>query len=195
MDYNQIELQRETQFKDAVLNAAEDKAMQIIADAQQSSARLLEDAKKACEAAGHEQMTAHLQQEAEREHSATMQNARRELLNTRRELVDDLFAEVAQRLADFTTSKPYGPWLATSIQKRAALLPEGSAVTVYLRPQDAQSEAVQKALPAGCQVQADSAIRLGGAKVAGGKVLYDDTIDAALEAEKTNFYQTSKLTV
>ncbi|NLW78118.1 MAG: hypothetical protein GXY32_01730 [Ruminococcaceae bacterium] len=194
MDFNQVELQRETLFKDAVLNAAEDKAMEIIADAQKASAQMLEDAKHAGDAAGHEQMTANLQQNAEREHSAAMQSIKRELLQTRRQLVDELFAEVEQRLADFVAGKTYGAWLASSLKKHAGLDAGKDGIVVYLRPQDAGDPAVLEALP-GCRVEADASIRLGGARVSNGRVLFDDTIDAALEAEKTNFYQTSKLTV
>lgn len=194
MDYNQLELNRETLFKDAVLNAADSKSMDIIAEAQRKSNEVLAKAKLLCEEADHELISSALKRDGDREHSAALAEARRGLLARRQELVEELFGEVEARLADFAKSKDYPAWLAGKAKKAAEGL-KGDALTVHIRPADeGQAAALEKALP-GCTLAPDASIVLGGVKVTDGKVQYDETLDEALRAEKERFYANSRLFV
>lgn len=194
MHFTQIESKRETQFKDAVLNSAEAKSIQIITQAQQKSDQAITQAKLLCQEADHDILSASFKRGAARQQAEAAQQARRELLLHRSALVADMLTKVAERLADFTAGKSYGPWL----QKRLALHAgqAGKGCTVFLRPQDVDTyaELAKKALP-GCQVQPDATIRLGGARINDGRVLYDETLDTRLADEEQAFYQSGALSI
>lgn len=194
MDYNQVELRRETLFKDAVLSAAETRSMEIISEAQQKSAQEIAAAKRACKEADHDVIAQGLARDAEREHSALLQQARRELLQHRTQLVDELFAQLRQRLASFAAGDGYAAWLQAKVEKHKADI-AGVPVVIHLRPADMRhADELQQALP-GSTVQPSGAILLGGLTITAGKLLYNETLDAALEAEKEQFYKNSSLRI
>ena len=191
MDINQNELRQVTLFKDSVLSAADARRMEIISEAQQNSEKVLADAKAMCRLADHDAVTHRISMSTERQASAATQAARQKLLATREKLVEDMFNQVEQRLSAFTQQAEYGDWLA----KKLAAHPfaEGAAVTICLRKADmGYAPALTKSLP-GSTVREDASIRLGGLTATDGRVLYDDTLDLALNAEKEDFYLTSGL--
>lgn len=188
---NEIEARREAPFKDAVLSAAEAKKVAIIAEAQRQSDILLKQAAQACQLADHDLITRGHTQNAQREHAGMVQAARAELLQLREEMVEDLFARVEARLEAFRGSAAYAGWLRARLEKHAG----AGAHTVYIGPGDEpQKEMIAQVMP-GCHVEITRGIRLGGAKVSDGRVLYDETLDGALQEEKELFYQNSGLTV
>ncbi len=119
MDFNAIEVRRESIFKDAVLNAAQSKGMAIIAEAQQKSSRELAQAKALCEEADHEFVSRSHAREAEKEHSAALQAARAALLEQRAKLVDELFEDIRAALAEFAAGEEYPRWLAAKAEALA----------------------------------------------------------------------------
>lgn len=190
-----VEARRETIFKDAVLSAAETQRMEIIGDAQRQSNETLQAARAACGQADEKLLLAAMDQAAEKEHSAAVQAARRQLLQHRAQLVDGLFEEVEERLAAFAKSKKYPGWLAARLKARAPALEKGAQPVICLRKEDEKhGAALKKALPK-ARLQQDAGIRLGGLKVSDGKRLYDETLDAALAEEMERFYKESKLTL
>lgn len=194
MDF-ESEASRESRFKDAVLSAAEARRMRIIAEAQQQSEKKLEIAQLSCQEADHDLIAAAHERDGERRHSAAIQAERAKLLQLRTELVDGVFAEAEEKLTAFTQEKGYAAWLME--KAKAHFKADGPAghVTVYLRRQDMdQADAFKAALP-GCRVQADEEIRLGGLKLSDGRVLYDETLDGALTAERERFYADSGLVI
>lgn len=193
MDFNQIEMRRETIFKDAVLSAAEARSVEIISGAQQQAAKQLAEAQAACKLADHDAIAATLAMDTEREHSAAMQAARQDLLRHRVELVDGLFGEVEQRLATFAQGKDYEGWLVKKIKNEAKNAQKSDEYVVFVREDDIKhKDKLAKALP-GARVEVDDTIRLGGAKLKAGRVMYDLTMDAMLEDERERFTQTSGL--
>ena len=192
-DLDQIELRRETLFKDAVLNAAEMQGMEIIAQAQRESVKTLQAAQAACQQADHESVQTGLERDARRQESALMQDTRRDLLRHRTQLVDRLFAQVEEKLAAFANGKDYAAWLEKKVRQRTEGAADGAGLTVWLRPADMKLEkAVRKVLP-GAQVQADADIRIGGVRVSDGYILYDDTLDDALQTEREAFTKSGYL--
>lgn len=53
----------------------------------------------------------------------------------------------------------------------------------------------KSAVPAGCEVTADTTIRLGGLRAKCGAVEADDTLDMKLEAQKDWFLQNSGMSI
>lgn len=194
MDINQIELSRETIFKDAVLSQAEAKSMEIIAEAGKKRAEVLEEAYKLCERADYDTIKAHMAQENEREFATVAGEARRELLHHREKLVEELFGEVEQNLTAFTRDARYPAWVAARAVKHADMAAGGAALAVLVRPADVEllSAALQKALP-GCVVRPDEDILLGGCKVSDGRRLQDETLDDALRQARETFYFSGRM--
>lgn len=191
MDINQNELRQVTLFKDSVLSAADARRMEIITQAQQDSDKTLADAQAQCQLADHDAVTQRMALDTERQTSAATQAARQQLLAAREALVEDMFRQVESRLLDFTGGEKYGDWLAEKLA--AHPFEKGAAVTVSLRGADmAHAPRLEKALP-GSTVRQDDSIRLGGLTATDGRLLYDDTLDTLLAAEKEDFYLHSGL--
>lgn len=194
MDFTPMEMPQGTGFKDAVLSAAEARKVQIISQAQRQSAQQLDAAQQQCEAADYTAIMARYDRDLQRRQSAEMQAARKALLARRAQLVEELFARVARQLAAFTKTKDYTAWLMARLKAHEAGLGR-DGVMVWLRKADEEHKAVaEKALP-GCKVCWDDSIVLGGARVGNAQVMYDETLDTALEEEKQRFYTTSGLRV
>lgn len=192
-DFNQLELKRETLFKDAVLNAAEMQGMEIIAQAQRESVKTLQEAQAACQQVDRGSVQATLERDSRRQESAVMQQARQGLLRHRSQLVDALFAQVEEKLAAFVDGKDYAAWLEKKLGQRTKGAADGAGLTVWLRPADMKLEKVVKKVLPGAQVQADADIRIGGVRVSDGYILYDDTLDDALRAEQEAFTKSGAL--
>ncbi len=193
MDFNQLELDRQTMFKDAVLSEAEAKSMAIITAAHAEGEEELRKARLLCEEADEASITARLAQAVEKEYSTVAQNTRRQLLLHRAQLVDGLFAEIEKDLADFAGGKGYLPWMKKKLLGYATFAKEHKNVTIFLRPADSKNAAaLEKALP-GVTVRQLEEIRLGGFRIQGGNQLYDETLDEALAEEKQRFFLESGL--
>lgn len=193
MDIKPLELKRETIFKDAVLSQAEASSMEVIAEAGRQRAKALEDAYAQCEAADPEMIAGRLAKEAERSYAAISGEAHRELLAWREGLVAELFGDVEARLAKFTSSDAYGPWLLEKLAAHADFTKDSEGITLQLREEDASfAPGLQKALPkATIEYAAD--IRLGGVRIMGRRVLFDESLDSALLDQKQAFYESGEL--
>lgn len=192
MDFNKSEPRRETVFKDAVLSAAEAKAMEIIGEAQRESTRQIAQAQSQCGADSHDAAEKTLRPQVERERSAAAQAARRALLEHRAALVGDMFCKVEERLRAFVQSEGYPAWLAG---KASACPTGGQAPAVHLCGADMRHAAAIKAVLPDARVTEDPAIKIGGLKVGLGRMLYDMTLDTALEEERDLFTKSGVLTV
>lgn len=194
MDIKPLELRRETIFKDAVLSQAEAGSMELIAEAGRARAKALEDAYASCEAADPALIAKRLARQADRSVAAISGEAHRDLLAWRESLVAELFGEVEKRLAAFTGEEGYTPWLLARLKKHGDFTgPAGAGITLTLREEDkALAPALQDALPQAA-VETANDIRLGGVRIANGKILWDETLDAALQAQKQAFYESGEL--
>ena len=71
----------------------------------------------------------------------------------------------------------------------------GQGVTVLLRPTDESKQGLLRAVFPQASFETDRAIRCGGFKLVVGRVLYDETLDAAFAAEQERFTAESGLRV
>lgn len=115
-----------------------------------------------------------------RELSRREMDARRQLLQRRAAMMDEVFAAAATRLKTFTESPAYDVFLKQS----AAAMPAGAAL--YVRKEDAGR------MP-GAQVNKD--ISLGGILADSGRKRYDDTLDTRLSAQRDWFLEQAALDV
>ena len=121
---------------------------------------------------------------------------RKELFAIREKYRDNVFSQVAERLAAFSSGDGYPDYLKKAAES-ARQNPYLSGCTVYLREADlAYADALREIL-GGCAVAADPAIRLGGAIFASadGRVRLDLTLDQALEEQKQWFASHSGLDI
>ena len=91
----------------------------------------------------------------------------------------------------------YRDLLLASAKKLASAL-SGDAVTLFLRPADkAFEEAIKKEFSVAPAVAYSDEIRLGGIRAEGARAeqLFDDTLDARLEARKAQFLTESGLSI
>lgn len=172
-------------FEASVLSAAKDQAARMLAQAKK-------DADAAYDAlmsqpSGDPVATHETEGRAalRRKEAAARQDNLRKLLVYRKQLVNGLFAEAQEALAEFSASPAYAAYLEHTLAPHAEAAKNGC--TVLLRAADeAHKPLLQKLLPKAA-FSADPEIRYGGAKVIVGRVLYDETLDERLREQREAF--------
>jgi V/A-type H+/Na+-transporting ATPase subunit E len=132
-----------------------------------------------------------------RDRSALETGLRRELAETRAGIADKVFAAVAEKLKDFSKTPAYAKFLENSAVRIKAACGENK-MTIFIRTADLpHKDIILAAAGAGCRVDTDDSIRLGGckAKAEGSNISLDDTLDARLQAQRPVFYERSGLSV
>lgn len=195
MDYQQIELTRETKFEDAVLQTAHEKAQAMVDDARQKREQALQQAQLSCQRADRTLIESETAADAERDYSAAVQSAKREVLKERDALVQGVFSEVRQKLVAFASSGEYGPWLQGRLKARLAGVEAGAPLRIRLRKEDMQYAGALQTLAPGSVAEEDGEIELGGLKLAAGHLLFDETLDNALSAQQQKFVESCGLRV
>lgn len=180
-------------FEEAVIDGAERKAAAIVVEAEQYRQSELRAASQGSGAAELERkrqelLTARSQYAAKRR-----QDSRRQLLEARRAMAQSFFDEVEARIAAFAATSDYDAWLTARAQPHAALAQQ--AVTILLRPADEGKQGLLRAVFPQAVFETDRSIRCGGFKLVAGRVLCDETLDAAFAAEQERFIAESGLRV
>lgn len=124
-------------------------------------------------------------------------DARRELLEKRRKIMEDTFAQAAARLKEFAQSQEYQDWMKRHCQKLAETFSQPGTV-LFVRPEDRKLEDLLKsAFGTACEVQEDEEIHLGGVRAQNLTLglVADDTLDALLEDQQEWFEENSGLQV
>lgn len=195
INHTQAQLRQISLFKDSVLSAADATRIEIIAKAQRESDETLENARTFCKLAEHDSVEQRLSASTQRKAAAQGQNARKQLFALRQKLVDDLFLQAEEKLAQFAKSPNYATWLCKKLEDAKTAFGKDEAFCVMLCPKDtALQDMVLQTCPK-CSIKTDEGILLGGLKCSGKNLLFDYTLDFALKAEKENFYITSGLTL
>jgi vacuolar-type H+-ATPase subunit E/Vma4 len=129
-----------------------------------------------------------------RELSGQEQQGRRELLKKRDELSKKVFADAAERIAEFTRSPDYEQFMLTAAKQASEAV--GDGCTVCLRSADL-SLADRISAACGCKTAADDTITLGGVRAvsADGSLVADNTLESRLNAQREWFIANCGLTV
>ena len=193
------ENERAAKFMQAIQRDGEKRRTAIIQAIDEEIAAELEKVKTAAEAKARQmgdyekvRLQDRLQEETNRKLSHNVVETGAELAARRSEIAQEVFDACEERLAAFTAKPEYADYLKKSADALLALLHADKAV-FYARPQDV--EAAKSAVPAGCEVTADTTIRLGGLRAKCGAVEADDTLDMKLEAQKDWFLQHSGMSI
>lgn len=110
------------------------------------------------------------------------------LYKRRAEILEAVYSDVTEKLAEFTESKDYPEFLKHSAAECAKKLDEKS-ITFFVRPKDEKfSECLKEVCPS-ARVETDDKIRFGGltATDGSGKIMLDDTLDSRFEEQKVKF--------
>lgn len=165
---------------DAMLAAAKEEASEILHNANLESKTLAERQLATAKKALALKYQRRFAQNSFQFHTAILRQRTRHL--------SLLYADLKQRVADFSNSADYLPWLKNLI----ATVSPAAQSTVLLRESDLQfiSE-LQKTCPADCCFAPDESITLGGCMVlsADGKRCMNHTLDDALAEQIRNFHR------
>ena len=179
--------QRSEMFEASVLKSASMEAQQIVQEGEKEARQIVEQAR-------HSSVDTQLDRAAKRAAALEAAVARREnrdrLLRYRTQLVNGLFAEAQEAALAFAQSgQAYAAFVQAALARHRDACAQGPCrVLVRKADLDALAGAVKAALP-GCKYElcADAAIALGGAKLACGNVLFDETLDDRLASLREEF--------
>ncbi len=175
-----FELFRETTFKDSVLTQAETRSTEIIAEAGKKRADVINQVQLDLDDVDPALIEASLQQKKEQNLNAFYQTAQKELLERRGELVDAIFKDIEENLIAFTQSDAYLPYLIARLEKHADFI---------------KKEAALKERFATLQISETPRLILGGLWLSGKAVLFDESLDEALRAERDAFIKSGTLSL
>lgn len=137
--------------------------------------------------------SAEIKGKAGREVSQKRTECRKKLLERRARLAEGVFADAVRKIAAFTESADYEPFVINSVKSAAAALGEGER-TVFVRQRDMHlADAIKSA--ADCSVEMSDDIVLGGIMMKCGRLIADDTLDARLERERSAFRENYKIEI
>lgn len=193
-----IQKKRE-QFRQSIMRQADVQIAKIDAELESFRANELGKCKDDARGNSHHMLDEErlrIEHEAGQRVSARRSELRRQLYARRSQLTDDLFAQARARLGDFVSGPDYPDYLRKKAGKASGLRRGGEEVVLQVRPEDLRYEKdLIQACGAPCRVEAAEAIALGGLLVSlpeSGRAA-DETLDAALEAQRQWFYETSEL--
>lgn len=138
--------------------------------------------------------------EAAADHAVSARRAelRRLLFQRRGELTGELFEKAEVRLKEFAASPEYPDYLCRKAEKAKAVRGNGGKeqVVLLVMPDDLRwKERLAESCGAPCEVREDASIRLGGLRFAleQSGLEADETLDAALDAQRQWFYENAGL--
>lgn len=124
-------------------------------------------------------------------------DARRELLEKRRQLMEQVFSDAATKLKEFASSTEYEDWMVRHCRELAEVF-DDTETQIYVRPEDLKLEkTLADTFGKPCCVLADDEIQIGGIRAQNPAMglVADDTLDALLENQQEWFEETSGLRV
>lgn len=187
--------QKLKQFMDAVSSSTDAAIARAERDAEQKANQYLLDAEARCKADYDRTLTAaksRITAKYQKQMSQVGYQGKTAFLSRRQMLLMQLFGELREKLAAFTASEEYLPWLKKLL---TAHQPEAGA-TVLLREADLRLQAeLEKAAGEQVSFRADPAILLGGLSVlsADGRRCDNHTLDEAYASQLRNFYRNHKI--
>jgi vacuolar-type H+-ATPase subunit E/Vma4 len=191
MDANQ----KLMQFIEAVNHSTDSEIAEAEQEAQQEAEQILHDAEARAKADSEHTLAAaksKITAKYQKRMSQIGYRGKTALLSRRQSLLMELFAALREKLAAFTASADYLPWLLRLLEQNK---PEDQA-TVLLREADLPlQEQLAKVVPETVSFRADKSILLGGLSVlsADGRRCRNHTLDEAYSEQLRNFYRNHKI--
>lgn len=182
--------QRSEMFEASVLKSASMEAQQIVQEGEKEARQIVEQARHSSVDTQLDAYRRAAKRAAALEAAVARRENRDRLLRYRTQLVNGLFAEAQEAALAFAQSgQAYAAFVQAALARHRDACAQGPCrVLVRKADLDALADAVEAALP-GCKYElcADAAIALGGAKLACGNVLFDETLDDRLASLREEF--------
>ena len=182
--------QRSEIFQASVLKSASMEAQQIVQEGEKEARQIVEQARHSSVDTQLDAYRRAAKRAAALEAAVARRENRDRLLRYRTQLVNGLFAEAQEAALAFAQSgQAYAAFVQAALARHRDACAQGPCrVLVRKADLDALAGAVKAALP-GCKYElcADAAIALGGAKLACGNVLFDETLDDRLASLREEF--------
>lgn len=180
-------------FRQAINNQADAEAAEIIRQSEEKFAAI---AKEKSERSANEALSAiraergRIAAKFKKEISRCDFDMKKAVLAHRNELIEQLFSEIREKLAEYTKTSAYSDYLKNAISKAESAV-GSSGTVIYARAADLDAVKKLTALP----VEPDNSIAIGGicAGNAAGGLFADFTLDSRLADEKTQFSGKSEL--
>lgn len=182
--------QRSEMFEASVLKSASMEAQQIVQEGEKEARQIVEQTRHSSVDTQLDAYRRAAKRAAALEAAVARRENRDRLLRYRTQLVNGLFAEAQEAALAFAQSgQVYAAFVQAALARHRDACAQGPCrVLVRKADLDALAGAVKAALP-GCKYElcADAAIALGGAKLACGNVLFDETLDDRLASLREEF--------
>ena len=190
MDNNKVRLEM---FRQAINTQADADAAEITRQAEEKYAALTREKSERSANEALAEIKAERNRAAayyKKELSRCDFEMKKAVLAHRNQLIEQLFGEIRQKLADFTGSPAYTDYLKKSVEKAASEVGSDGAV-IYAKAADVPSVKQLTTLP----VEQDSSIELGGicAGNAASGLFADYTLDSRLAQQQEQFSDKSEL--
>ncbi|MBR6107154.1 MAG: hypothetical protein IKQ39_04015 [Oscillospiraceae bacterium] len=187
--------QKLAQFMDAVNRSTDAEIARAEQEAEQEAQELLKNAQAQCSAEAARELTeqkAAITAKYQKRLSQIGYRGKTSLLGRRQMLLMQLFDDLRRRLAEFTASPEYLPWL----KKLLGIQPPEADAVILLREADMKyQEQLEQAVSVPCTFRIDRTIRMGGLSVlsADGRRCENHTLDEAYASKLRNFYRDHKI--
>ena len=131
-----------------------------------------------------------------KENSLKETAVKRELFEKRNRMVESVFEEAAEKLAEFSKSKKYEAYINNSAKTISEYL-GGKKAVVYIAEKDQKFIPQIKKYFNDCETIVDNSIKLGGIRCYCEElsIVADETLDTKFEAQKQVFVENSGFTV
>jgi len=123
-------------------------------------------------------------------------DTKREILLYREKIANQVIDNVKNKLVEFTSSKEYGDYLIKLVKEEITDETKAEDIIVYVSDKDiVYKNDIQKAVSSDLRIENKSSIKIGGVCVYFEKdsVIKDKTLDTALEEQKGQFNNSSRL--
>lgn len=124
-------------------------------------------------------------------------SARKQLLEKRQKIADEVFDKAKHRLLDYTQSAEYPALLQKFTKNLVSLFPDSGTV-LCVKKEDLKHEALlRQAFGKDCTVKEDRDILIGGVRAyhADKGIMADETLDTMLDSQQEWFEETSGMSV
>lgn len=186
--------QKLMQFMEAVNRSTAAEVSRAELEAEQEAEQILKEAEARCKADSARAIAnakSRITAKYQKRMSQVGYQGKTAFLSRRQTLLLGLFAELREKLAAFTASEDYLPWLKKLLSQHQPA--EGAAI--LLREADLKyQDELRKDLAETVEFRADAAILLGGLSILSpdGRRCENHTLDEAFSSQLRNFYRGHK---
>lgn len=197
MDFREEKLSK---FVQAITQYAEEQRDKIIREAEEYKSERLKKAEREVLTDAYKLIqseTEAIRKQNVREMSLRDLASRKEVLVRRRQITDEIFERVKEKLKSYTLSPEYGQYMEGLLGRMAPLLPDDGTVYYISRGDERLKERLSKLCPPNARIELSDNIEIGGILGVNAKSGYiiDNTLSSKLNAQSSWFAASSGLNI